>query len=395
MKITWARQRGEEMRFLFITDNPIHGYGGGSIENQKQFHSIYTYCRKYDHELKVMSLDTDIKENRDYHVTKNRFSDILSRIQGHSSYMFRVWKKNRKKVFEYNPDVIILERSRLGFIAKDVKQNNNCKVVTNIENVEMDYIDGYFAEKNNFFYLIIKYFEKKIVFKDERDSIMFSDKLVYLTLRDVNRIRELYNYIDNNPCIVPICLPKLVELKKESNKKTIAFVGSLNYSSNIQAVKTIVKDIWEKTFSCNDNLELIIAGREPSNELKSLLNKYKNVTLISNFEDLSLILPKSSLLLAPIKEGAGMKVKVADAMSMGLIIIGSDEALVGYEEAVTKSEGIKRANTPEEYIEFIKEYISMPVEKINEVSEVNKRIFDDKYSYKTSVKLLEKFYNEL
>ena len=235
----------------------------------------------------------------------------------------------------------------------------------------------------------------KIVFKDERDSIMFSDKLVYLTLRDVNRIRELYNYIDNNPCIVPICLPKLVELKKESNKKTIAFVGSLNYSSNIQAVKTIVKDIWEKTFSCNDNIELIIAGREPSNELKSLLNKYKNVTLISNFKDLSLILPKSSLLLAPIKEGAGMKVKVADAMSMGLIIVGSDEALVGYEEAVTKSEGIKRANTTEEYIEFIKEYISMPVEKINEVSEVNKKIFDDKYSYKTSVKLLEKFYNSL
>ena len=56
-------------------------------------------------------------------------------------------------------------------------------------------------------------------------------------------------------------------------------------------------------------------------------------------------------MIAPIAKGAGMKVKVADTLSMGLMIAASDEALVGYEEALTLDllNGIICANTDSEY----------------------------------------------
>lgn len=66
-----------------------------------------------------------------------------------------------------------------------------------------------------------------------------------------------------------------------------------------------------------------------------------------------------------------MKVKVAEALSMGLGIIGSDKSLFGYEEAISdklNTNIIRRANKQEEYIFQIKEIINnkKSYEKIRE-----------------------------
>ena len=66
-------------------------------------------------------------------------------------------------------------------------------------------------------------------------------------------------------------------------------------------------------------------------------------------------------MIAPIEKGAGMKVKVADSLSMGIMVVGSDEALVGYDEAINDdiNNSIIRANTPDEYKEAIMSYLCL------------------------------------
>ena len=385
------------MRILFISDNPIHGFGGGSIENRKHYDALKHYCVETGNEFKVISRDDNLDERFQIDIQKNKFIDILTRLMGHSSYLYYTWIRNRKAIDQFKPDIIYLGRSRFGFIAKGIRKNNpHCIVVTNIDNVEVDYVDGYFSLKEGVINNLYKSFEKHNVRKDETDAIEFSDRLIYLTQRNVARVKELYNHCETNPIIIPICLEKQTMLYKKSSKKTVLFVGSLDYAANILAANRLI-ELWKEYFVQTPGVELIVAGRNPSKELLSYNANVKNISVIPDFEALADIIPQNSLMLAPIEKGAGMKVKVAETLSMGLMIAASDEALVGYEDAIKndKINGIVRANTKEEYIDAIRKYLNFSDEELDNISKQNKKLYQTYYTYSVSRSKIKKLLDDV
>lgn len=385
------------MKVLFVSDNPIYGYGGGSVENRKHYDAIKQYCEKIGAELKVISRDDVLDNQLGIRVEKNRTRDILVRLLGHSSFLFFTWKINQRAIDKYNPDILYLGRSRFGFIAKAIKKSNpNCKVITNIDNVEIDYVDSYFALKKGVKNRLYKLLEKSAVRRDETDAIKYSDCLIYLTKRNVTRVSELYKHFEINPIIIPICLENETKLYKKTNKKTIVFIGSLDYAANILAANQLI-EIWKRYYVNNDKVELIIAGRNPTKNLAFEMSQLNNAKLIPNFKSVSDVIPEKSLMMAPIEKGAGMKVKVAETLSMGLMIVASDEALVGYEDAIQKDKlgGINRASSKNEYIACIDKYLKCSNEDLEDISKQNKRIFYEYYTYQTSRKKVESLLNEL
>ncbi|HHD7875638.1 glycosyltransferase [Enterococcus faecium] len=385
------------MRILFISDNTIKGFGGGSIENRKHYDALREYCINNGHELKVISIDGDLKESMNVKIRKNKFIDILVRLKGHSTYLYDTWKQNEVHVCAYRPDILYLGRSRFGFVAKRIKKVlPECRVITNIDNVEVDYVDGYFSLKKGIINKLYKLLEILAVKRDESQAIKYSDLLIYLTQRNVLRVEKIYNHHEDTPIILPICLKEEIELKKNQDSRTVVFVGSLDYGANVLAVKWIL-ELWKKLYASNQNIELIIAGRNPSNELSDVIRKMNNVTLIQNFDSLSDFIPRNSLMLAPIEKGAGMKVKVAETLSMGLMIAASDEALVGYEDAELQDKvgGIVRANTEEEYKKSIADFLCKTDEELNEISRSNKDIYKKFYSYETSRSIVSEVCNTI
>ena len=91
-------------------------------------------------------------------------------------------------------------------------------------------------------------------------------------------------------------------------------------------------------------------------------------------------------MIAPIAKGAGMKVKVADTLSMGLMIVASDEALIGYEEGISCDQlhGIIRANTIDEYKKAITAYLESSDEVLENIEHQNIEIFRRFYSFERS-----------
>ncbi len=375
------------MRFLFVTENSIKGFGGGSLGGRKYCDAILNYCRENDHEFKVISLDEDMENHFPLEIYKNRKIDIQARLEGHSTYMFCVLKNHRKELTAYKPDVVFLGRTRLGFLAKFFKKNiPGVKIVTFVDNVEWDYVDSYFSNKTGLKGKAEKLLEKSVVRSDETDAIFYSDKLVYLTRRDWKRMQELYHYEDKEPTYLPICLPDIQTLSLQSDKKNIVFIGSLNYAGNILAVEDLVKNIWLPNFAKSSDMHLIIAGSHPTDYVRQLASSASNISLIKNFDKVQDIVPMNSLMVAPISKGAGMKVKVAETLSMGLMIAASDEALVGYEEAIEsdKLHGIVRANSTDDYLKAIQIYKDKTVKELKEISNQNMDIFNQFYGFNRS-----------
>ena len=134
-------------------------------------------------------------------------------------------------------------------------------------------------------------------------------------------------------------------------------------------------------------MELIVAGAKPSDSLKNELAKYENITLIDTPETMEPYFKKCDLFVAPVFSGAGMKVKVAEALSYGKPVIGTDHALLGYK--IVDGENSFVANTADEFINKIREINCMKEEKWNQIQHNAKELFETEYSFDVSARTWE------
>lgn len=379
------------MKVLYIHESCLHGIGGSSLGVKKQYSCIKSICIEKGYTFKSLTLDENTLSNTDIKKYKTKKNDILARLYGHSNYFYFVWKKLKNEMRMF--DIVILGRSRLGFIAKDVKKKKyNCKVFSFFENIEFDYAKVYFSENIGIIRYILTIIERFVVKRDENACVKYSDELIMLSERDKNKVGYLYGDHEKTCHIIPVCLEKTIDLKKVSRNGTIAFIGSLYSSANIKSLNWFIDNVW-KCFYQKTEIEFIIAGNNPPNHLRKAIKQFQNIILIENFGEVIDIIPKNALMVAPIIEGAGMKVKVAETLSMGLPIVGSDEALVGYEEVLNK-QGIYRANTTLQYKDVIDEYIKS-FAHIKEEDIIQKQeLFKEFYSYERAKKCLEMLLHE-
>lgn len=368
------------MKVLYITPNKFDNSGGGICAE-----NIYNAMRELNIEIDIYS-----PNNFGIKSIKNKKNDILSRILGHSNFMYIDWKKKKNEILKNKYDSIFLSNSRLGFIAKDLsKSGYEGEIISHFDNIEYDYCDEYAKKYNKIKEKIFKIIEKKNIFRDEKNTVIYSNKLIYLTRRDLLRSKELYGYsMDAKRFIIPICMNNnLVRLKPINNKINFVFIGSLWYGPNSESIKWFVNNVWKKSFINDKNLSLIIAGSKPNEEIIKM-NSIKNIDVYPNFSSIEDIIPKNSIFISPIISGAGMKVKIAEALQMGLPIIASKESLIGYEE-VNKFDFIIEANDEVEYIKAINE-VSKNMEFDNRKI---CRIFNEYYSIERLKRDLMKVYN--
>lgn len=373
------------MKILFITYTKINGFGGASIEARKYYDALkYMQIREDNFEFKVISLDNNLPESfNGIELKESSTYSKVSRIMGHSYYMYYFWKKNKKRIMVYEPDVVILGRTKLGFIAKDIHKNyTKTKIVSDVDNIEVDYIDAFSEKKGG-----IKNAQLKMVtYRDEKDAVQYSDYLMILTKRNLKRLQEKYNYKENAYTILPICMDNQKEvLEIENTNKTVVFFGTLEYIANHESLIEFMNKVWIPNFSKDQELSFIIAGSKPRKELCDLVDQYENVKLVKNYRTLTDIVPQNSLLIAPLIMGAGMKTKIAEGLSLGLLIAGSKEAWIGYENInVVKREGVFHTDLPDDYVKVIQKYKAYSTDQLKKIGEQNKALFEKNYSYSYS-----------
>lgn len=359
------------MRILFITDQIISGSSGGSIGARKIIQCLDNYKKNNLVTYEVISRD-NYESEYNFNIKKNKIKDIFSRIILKPNFLSIEIKKNYSKIKEYNPELILLHNSRFGFIAKKIKRIlPNARVVTFFENIELDYCK--FAV-NKLIYPI----EFMLVKKEEKKSIYYSDTFVFLSSNDLNRAKELYgnaSKLDNN-LIFPVTLNEPAnELTLKSAKPTIILLGTLSYKPNEEAVYYFIDNILPNLDA--SKFDFIVAGRHPSIDLISAC-KNNRIKIYNGFDKLSDICPKNACLLAPLQSGAGMKTKIAEGLSYGLYIIGSQECFVGY-EAVENVGFIKKAINVDQYIQYINDFYNVYITNNEIICKTNKKAFDKFY----------------
>lgn len=276
-------------------------------------------------------------------------------------------------VVRQKPDIIYFDTSLYGRVAAEIKQRfKQIKIITFFQNIEFDFKWCYQSGFRRLIYVPAIISD----WMNERWSVRYSDIIVALHEADSRRLKQLYNR--SAEFIHQVCLQDSSDDKTENLNATPAlpekyflFVGSA-FLANIEALRFLVHKVMPAL-----NEHLIVVG--------SNLERYRgefsrrNVCVVGSVDDLTPYYRGATAVLAPIFTGAGMKVKVADALMHGKCVIGSSFSFIGYEKAIACGACIP-CDSAEEFISAIIHFKASV-----QLQQVSRDIFVKEFSYAAGI----------
>ncbi len=112
------------------------------------------------------------------------------------------------------------------------------------------------------------------------------------------------------------------------HNETLLFTGNMDYDPNVDAVLYFVEEVLPKIAKAFPDVKFVIAGQRPLDKVKALDNG-KNVFVTGFIPDLSETYNSASVVVAPLRFGAGTQNKVLEAMSMGIPVVCSNIGFKG------------------------------------------------------------------
>lgn len=107
----------------------------------------------------------------------------------------------------------------------------------------------------------------------------------------------------------------------------LLFLGNLAYPPNAEAVERIAR-FWPRISRLRPGTSLMLAGANPSKRTLELTEEH-GWELVANFPDLSTVLPRVRLALAPIRHASGIQSKVLDAAAYAVPQVVDPVVLAG------------------------------------------------------------------
>lgn len=193
------------------------------------------------------------------------------------------------------------------------------------------------SSKNFLLNFWVKYSEKLVLSQKNAKILCFSNK-------DLNLIKEEYKLYGEK---IDFFIDEQIKGEKiHAVEDYFCFYGAWGRKENLEGLEWFEKRVIERL-----DFKIKIIGGGIKEDYKGILCR-KGFEILGFVENPYEILLKSKGLIAPLFNGAGVKVKVIEALSCGTPIIGTEVALEGIE---IESKFIKEITTFEEIIQTLLE----------------------------------------
>ena len=224
-----------------------------------------------------------------------------------------------------------------------------------------------------------------IFYRNERLTVEFADRTIVLNERDKKQYEKEYQKAPD--AIVPISIPEILNLpfnvKHSGNERLqLLFVG-VEYGPNLSGVRWFLNNVLPD-ITCDFVFNIV--GYNMEKYRKEFEECSDKVHVIGTVESLREWYVNADLIVAPIFEGGGMKVKTAEALSYGKHFVGCTESLEGYWEGMPKvfwNKKIFKCDAPKDFAKAINRLA-------NEEFYINDREIKDwadlNYSYQANLK---------
>lgn len=134
------------------------------------------------------------------------------------------------------------------------------------------------------------------------------------------------------------------------SRSRLLFTGTLNYPPNEEAARFLIAEL-APALAASPRLQLCIAGRNATPQLRSLLAMHPEIEFIDGAEDLVPCFATALAVLVPLRAGGGTKLKTIEAFACALPVVSTREGVRGL--GAQAGEHYLPAETPRQFADAI------------------------------------------
>jgi glycosyltransferase involved in cell wall biosynthesis len=129
----------------------------------------------------------------------------------------------------------------------------------------------------------------------------------------------------------------------------LVFVGNLNHPANREAVAHITRDLVPRLALSRPDVTVTVVGELPSGEPAP--QPATHVRFTGLVDDVAPFVDRAAVVLAPLRSGGGMRVKVLEALASGKALVAYPDAVAGLD--VTPGHEVLVATTSDEFAQHV------------------------------------------
>ncbi len=131
---------------------------------------------------------------------------------------------------------------------------------------------------------------------------------------------ERIDVVDNG---VDVQFFAAVERLTARPRRSILYLGSLDWRPNLDALKVLLDDIFPTVQAHEPDVRLEIVGRHPPAWLRQRLARLPGTELHADVPDVRPYLAGSAVLAVPLRVGGGSRLKILEALAAGLPVVST------------------------------------------------------------------------
>lgn len=158
----------------------------------------------------------------------------------------------------------------------------------------------------------------------------------------------------------------------------LVFAGGLSWYPNLDAMNYFVDEIWPELKSRIPTIRMSLVGRNPPKKFIDLSERDPNFVVHGFVDDVRPYLWDATAYICPIRDGGGTKLKILDALAVGVPLIAHTFSCKGI--AVEPNKHVLFASTPKEYVDQVEKILS-DSEMRNRLAINGPKFIKDNFSY--------------
>lgn len=132
--------------------------------------------------------------------------------------------------------------------------------------------------------------------------------------------------------------------------KSCFHIGSMDWAPNVEGVHWFLDEVWHEAQTALPEVTLYLAGKNMPASIHS--NIESRIEVLGEIDDVSTFSLSKNIMLVPLLSGAGIRIKIIEAMALGKTIIATAIAAEGI--GAQHLQQILIANSAEEFISHLK-----------------------------------------
>lgn len=265
------------------------------------------------------------------------------------------WAKSKKLSMSINrllekKDIDLVHFDTISLLQYSKNINRKLPIVINHHNIESDMM---VRRAKNEYNPLLKLFCYQEGFKLRKLEHLYCSKALNFVVSELDQERLQRIVLSPKVEIIPngVNISFMKRQKTDYIEKSLLFVGGLSWYPNIDAVTYFCRDIWPEIVKKEKNAKFYIIGKNPPEKLKNIAKKDKNIILMGFVDDIRPKMSSVSAFVCPMRVGGGTRLKVLDALAMGVPLIATRMACEGI--PLINGQHVLFSENPKEFVENI------------------------------------------